>query len=941
MKNFFEKISDLFKSRIFIVFCGVIMLFSILTFRLFYLQILNGEKYQQELKTSIMNTVSIPASRGAIYDRYGRPLAINQVAFSVKIDDSINVDFSKSRNMIIDLVSKQIFLKGLNLENTLPISLTNPPEFLFNGDKKEEKKWKESLGIKKSDLKMNAQETLNFLYKKYDIKDYYTEEQKRGILSLALSSSDRNLMLINLINTLRENNEEIVNDIPITEIEPYEFMFDGNLKREEAWKRSVGMKEEELKYDAKQTIDYLVDYFNISKSLPEEIKRDMISLRYSLYLIRYKKYQPITVAIEVSDKTIADIEENQETLPCVVIDTDSLRVYPDGEYFAHITGYIRNMSSEEFEEYSQYKYSDGSSVYSMNDVVGKSGIEKVEEINLNGKDGEMLVEVDSLGRRINTIETKQPISGKDVFLTIDKNLQISAYDAIEKYLANAQIVRLTGGSLKDKPVSTKELFITMIESNNISIKQILSSDSGEQKVVKDLIFSEINSNSYENINDKDSIKSILIKNIENGNISLKQLTLILFEQGIITGDESYIDSVRTGQKYPSTVIIEKLRSLDLKPYETGLDPCTGSVVVSKVDSGETLALVTYPSYDNNRLVNNFDNEYYNSLLNNPATPLVNRPLKEKKAPGSILKMVTALAGLETGVITPNTIIQDQGTFTKASWPYAKCWIHASGTHGSVDVSHALEVSCNYYMYETMYRMGNAQDGTTLDSINTLDEYMSMFGLNTYTGIEIGETKPNMASPEYKERSIKSQNPDATSSQTRWTDGDSIRASIGQSVNNFTTANLTKYIATLANGGTLYKMHIIDKVTNSDGSIYKKTDEIIENVHEFKKKNLDAVYKGMLLVTQGSRGTLRNAFKNFPIDVAGKSGTAQQSKLRSDHTLFAGFAPFSDPQISISVMVPFGDSSVSPATEIAKDVIAEYMGLNYEPKNNYMKNILSV
>ena len=940
MKSFFERLSELLKSRIFIVFCGISVLFLILVIRLFYLQILNGEKYQQELKTSIMNPVAIPASRGSIYDRYGRPLATNQVAFSVKIDDSINIDFSQSRNNILNIIAEQIFSQGLTLESTLPISNSENPEFLFNNDKKAEKEWKQSIGMEKSDLDMNASDTLKYLYEKYEIDNSYTEEQKRGIVSLAINSTDRNLMLINLINILKENGEEIYGDVPITTSEPYSFMFDDNEKKEESWKQSVGMSGEELKYSADETIDYLVEYFGIAKCLPESIKRDMVSLRYSLYLIRYKKYQPVTAAIEVSDKTIAVIEENQDTLPGVMIDTDSLRVYPDGEYFAHIVGYIRSMSAEEYDEYSQYKNPDGSNIYSLNDVIGKTGIEKVEELNLNGQDGEMLVEVDSVGRRINTIETKEPISGKDVFLTIDKNLQMTAFNALEKYLTEVQLVRLTTGSSKDSTVSSTELFITMVESNNISAKSILKSETGEQKVVKDIILSKNSQLSADNSEDVETAKTIIVNCIESGEISLRQLTLILFEQGVITGDEAYIDSVRAGNKSPLTVVIEKLKSSDLKPYETGLDPCTGSVVVSKVDSGEVLALVTYPSYDNNRLVNNFDNEYYNNLLQDPSTPLVNRPVSEKKAPGSTLKMVTALAGLETGVITPYSTITDTGAFTKAGWPYAKCWAYNSGVHGSINVSEALEVSCNYYFYETMYRMGNAQENTTLNSINTLNEYMAIFGLNTYTGIEIGETMPNMASAEYKERTVKSQNPDASSSQTRWTDGDSIRAGIGQSVNNFTSANMAKYIATLANGGTLYKMHIIDKISNPDRTLFEEVAEVIENIHEFDEENLEAVYEGMRLVTQGPKGTLRTAFKDFPIDVAAKSGTAQQSQLRSDHTLFVGFAPYENPQISIAVMVPFGDSSVSPAPAIAKEVIAEYMGLNYEPNNNYMENILA-
>ena len=138
------------------------------------------------------------------------------------------------------------------------------------------------------------------------------------------------------------------------------------------------------------------------------------------------------------------------------------------------------------------------------------------------------------------------------------------------------------------------------------------------------------------------------------------------------------------------------------------------MVVSEVGCGQVLALVTYPSYDNNQLVNTFNNSYYNQLLEDTNTPLVNRPLKQKKAPGSTFKMISAIAGLETGTITPSTVIADKGIFKDAGTPYARCWIYSNngGTHGAVNVSHALEVSCNYFFYELGYRMGNADNGTT-------------------------------------------------------------------------------------------------------------------------------------------------------------------------------------------------------------------------------------
>lgn len=183
----------------------------------------------------------------------------------------------------------------------------------------------------------------------------------------------------------------------------------------------------------------------------------------------------------------------------------------------------------------------------------------------------------------------------------------------------------------------------------------------------------------------------------------------------------------------------------MSPADTGLDPCTGSVFVTQVGTGEVLASVTYPSYDNNELVNTFNNAYYNDLLQDGNTPLVNRPLKQKKASGSTFKMITALAGLETGTITPSTTIVDKGLFKDAGVPYARCWIYSNtgGTHGPVNVSHALEVSCNYFFYELGYRLGSTANGSDSNkAITTLNEYMAAFGLNDYTGVELDEYRPD-------------------------------------------------------------------------------------------------------------------------------------------------------------------------------------------------------
>lgn len=947
MKRLLERFQEFGKNRIFIMLCGIGVLFFILVTRLFYLQIIHGEAYQQKLTTSVLKSVDLPASRGSIYDRYGRPLAINHAAYSVKIDDSINIDLKEQKNKLILDYYEKLKQANYTIGENLPISKSAPYSFTFSGTEKEikkaEKQWKEAADIPKSQMELSAEDTLNLLFQLKEIPNHYSLEEKRSILSLNLSTSDKNLMVLTLLQTLNENNETLVDDLPISPTEPYTFLFDDNKSKEHSWKQSViGMSSKELSYNATQTIEYLRDFFGLSEILPKEIIRQAISQRYAMYLERFRKYQPVTVALDVSDKTLASVEENQDTFPGVIIDTDSLRSYPEGEYFSHILGYIRKMDSDDYNEYKDDVTADGELKYSVTDIVGKTGIEKYAERELNGTDGEMMVEVDSLGRRMNTLEAVEPVSGKDIFLTLDSRLQKASFQSLENTLKGIVKRKLNYQAGKDS-ISLQQLFITMINANKIPIAQICGAKDGEQLAIYNKILA---SNPEFNLSGEEDLifaKQVITDCLERGEITPTQMVLVLIEQGKFTADAEYLAGIQSGQISALQVINDKLDSGELRPGDTALDPCTGSVVVSRVDSGEVLASVSYPSYDNNRLVNNFDNAYYNQLVMDTETsPLYNRPMREKKAPGSTFKMVTALAGLETGVITPKTHIRDEGIYTKASRPHPKCWIYGGGggTHGSIDVAKALEVSCNYFFYETAFRMGNAEEGTTEQSITTLNEYMAAFGLNHKTGIEIGEAEPTMASPDSKEHSIRTLNPEATSTQIYWSDGDSVRTAIGQSVNSYAPIHLNKYIATLANGGTKYKMHLISKIENPDGTIDTKVDEVVENVLELQPENLAAVFRGMLQVTTGINGTLRGVFADFPVQVAAKSGTAQENLARNSHTWFVGFAPYDDPQIAITVMIPFGEMSGAPAAVVGREIIGEYMGLNYEPSNHYMENMLA-
>lgn len=944
MRHYIERFFELCKSRIFVLLCGICVLFFILLLRLFSLQIINGQEYDASITTSVSKTVNVPAPRGNVYDRYGRPLAVNSVAYSVQIDDSIVLDLTEYRSSLVKDLTDYLWSKEVTPSDTLPISDTVPAAFTFSGTEREQKKqieaWGETIGLPKELKNATADQCLTFLFEKYNAPTNYSVAQKRTFVSHCLTLSDKSLMAITLAYKLVDFGETIADELPLAKEYPYPFEFNDNITKERTWKTSMTMKNEELQYDSLQTLDYLRDFFGLPEGLPTDLVRNTVGIRYSLYLQRYQQYQSVTIATNITDKTLAYVEENQDAFPNVIISTVSLREYPEGQYFSHLLGYIRQMTESDYPLYKDDMDAAGNLIYNQTDIVGQTGIEKLYERELNGTDGKVSIEVDNQGRRMSIIDATDPIAGKDIFLTLDSQLQKVAYDSLENELRKVAILQLTSSGKNS--ISTTEMFASMVRANHISASKIMAATQGIQKEIYDRFLS-----ASPDFNEKDEdatamVHAYLLDGLARGTFTHREALLVAIDQNQIPATTEEIAALNSGTIAPLTLILNKLQNAEIGAAELALDPCTGSVFVTRVGSGEVLVSSSYPSYDNNELVNEFNNSYYNDLLQDGNTPLVNRPLKQKKAPGSTFKMITALAGLESGAITTNTVIRDQGIYKDAGTPYARCWIYSNtgGNHGSLTVSHALEVSCNYFFYEVAHRMGNTAAGTNNEGITTMNEYMAAFGLNTLTGLELDEYGPTMASPYYKERTVKTFNPDASTSQTRWTDGDTIRAAIGQSVNSYTPAQMTKYISTLANGGTLHKLHMIDQIQNPDGSLSQRIEEVVENVTVFDENNLQTVYQGMALVTEGSRGTLRTSFKNFPVRVAAKTGTAEENKNRSSHTWFTCFAPYDNPQIAITVMIPFGEGKGSPAPEIAKAIITEYLGLDDTPKNTNLQTVLT-
>ena len=341
----------------------------------------------------------------------------------------------------------------------------------------------------------------------------------------------------------------------------------------------------------------------------------------------------------------------------------------------------------------------------------------------------------------------------------------------------------------------------------------------------------------------------------------------------------------------------------------------GAAVVLNVKTGEVIAMASYPDYDPSAFVNGIDTNTWNYYINGDTKPLENKAISAMYSPGSTYKMVTALAGLETGTITPKTKINDTGVFRKynSSW---KCWNRYG--HGYLNVSQAIEHSCNYFFYDLGDRLG----------IDNLAKYSYYLGLGHKTGIELkGEIDGVLASNEI-----------AKQENRVWNSGETISAAIGQSYNTFTPLQMAKYVAMIANRGKNLDVTIVKSIINPDGSevsrdeyesyVNEKLGLQQENVEEmsFKEENIEAILEGMRGVTSESGGTAYSTFRNFNIEVGGKTGSAQTGVQGKTNAWFVGFAPFDDPEIAIVVFVRNGGHG-SYTAEVARDIIAQYFGMN--------------
>lgn len=525
------------------------------------------------------------------------------------------------------------------------------------------------------------------------------------------------------------------------------------------------------KYDIvkeKKTKDGSFAY--VSEFTDEEITR-LIEVRYEIDRRGLDLDHNFVLASDISYDFHVYVKEMARDGLVVVEKITRKYNYPG--YASHILGLTGKIYAEEWSEYKDKGYD-------MDAIIGRSGCEAAFEEYLRGSRGIIDVYRDADGNVVKTEVVREPVASKDVWLTIDIDVQISAEDALKE-------------------------------------------------------------------------------NIER-----------------IKANASYLHS--------------------------GEDASSGSAVAIDPDTGEVIALASYPTYDLSTY-----NADYNQLLANKDAPLINRALQAVYAPGSTFKVGMAAAGLESGVLTSHSTFKCDGYY----WRYGsanafKCAVYP-GKHGNIAVPYALEVSCNCFFFETGHYLG----------IDEMNRWCKLYGLGEHTGIELAEKTGILAGRAYREA-----NPDfcRVNGLGAWQAGDTWQAAIGQSENAFTPMQVSAYIASVINGGTRYSAHLLHSVHEfgeSEPTISKKAE--ILNTIPLSKSNVNLIKNAMREVIFGeeSAWNVYSNFKNCEYEAGGKTGTAQAGSNASNNAWFTGFAPLDDPEIVVTCMIEHGASGGNSSYTVRK------------------------
>jgi penicillin-binding protein 2 len=938
-----DYIKKILKSRLLPITLVYIALFSVIIHQLFVLQIVQGPTHAVKNELKYSNSREIKSTRGNIYDRNGYLLASNVLTYAVTMEDSTKISSNDERNEIIHKLIQIIEKSGDTLDNPFYIVQNKNGEFEFTVKGSALARFKKNAyayvlddnkQLTEKQQNATAEEVYEFLRNgtgysnitpMFGISDQYTTEETLKIMGI------RYALFCNYPKYLRITVASKVNDKTVAAVKENSSELLGveiQQKNYRVYNDSVyfahilgytGL----VSADELEKLDDGTGYYNST----DIIGKSGLEQKYEEYLGGKKGSELVTLnasgkVINVVDRidpiagddiyltidaglqrSVYRLLEKQIASILLLKIRPTMDYGSKGESASEITIPIyevyNSLINNNIIDYKHFDDKDATDlehrVYEkyrnslLNVFKNYDTFLDINNTVTNNKAGDMEEFLDYFYQALvdQHILLVKSIPVDDTTFQAYKNDSTSLSSFLKYAIAN-NWVDLSKLSVGDKYNTVEELYNKLIKY----IKNILDDDDKfNKKIYRNLVFS------YK--------------------LTGTEISLLLFDQGVLEYDhnKSNVNGLNSGTLSAYNFITDKIKSLEITPAMLALEPCSGSVVITDVNTGDVLALVTYPGYDNNLFANKVNSAYFNKLMDDKSFPLLNLPVMQKTAPGSTFKMITSFAALEEGVTTPYETVSDKGIFTKIE-PAAKCHIYP-GSHGNVNIVDALKVSCNYYFYEMGWRMSIDNFGRFNEQLglSKLKKYAAMFGLDSKSGIELYEAAPEISS------------------------SDSVRSSIGQGSNDYTPIQLSRYITTLANSGTNYDLTLLDKVVDKDGTvILNNSAKVVNDLTGAKESTWNSIREGMYSVVNTPGGSAYSIFKNLGVTVAGKTGTAQLSRSQPNHALFVSYAPFNAPEISVTTVIPYGYTSLYAAT-LAKDIYKVYF--NLEDQDSVVNSDVSV
>ena len=936
-----DKLINIFTSRFFVLTAVIICLFGAITYRLFVLQIIKGESYLDNFTLKIERSKTIASTRGTIYDRNGNILATDKLAYSVTIEDNYDTDDNynmRLNNTIYNLI-KIVEKNGDKLNNDFDIIVNSNGDFEYTLEGTQQLRFLADIygrtlidDLAYKEMSATPDDVMDYLCseKKYGIGSYtqnadgsYKFTPKEGysndeILKIATVRYSLNLNSFQkyIATTIATN----VNEATVAEVMENKDLLQGVDIAEDTVRTYIDDPSFShiLGYTGKISDEELTEY---NSSVSENTSDDLYELNDMVGKSGIEQYMERELQGKKGSQTIfvdnlgrvQDTGERVEPMAgndlYLTIDSDLQKAV-----YQILEQKIAGILLSKIRDVKAYVSTTGSSsdiIIPITDVYFALFDNNFINISSMADEdaGEYEKQVQALYRERETNVLSALRDELESSNTVYDNLteEMQVYESYIVTMLQSSNVGVFDSTKVDtdnevyknwrqNKVSLAEYLREAIAQGWINTTKLGNSEKylDSEEIYNSLIEFTINRLS----NDLSFSKKIYKYMILDDTISGKQICHIMFEQGKLNDSDGKLASLDNGEISAYSFILRRIRSLEITPADLALDPCSGSCVVTNVNTGEVLALVSYPSYDNSKLANSIDAAYYSSLTVDKSLPLYNYATQQETAPGSTFKPVSATAGLEEGVISPGETIDCVGLFEKIT-PSPKCWIYPHGTHGNLNVIGAIQNSCNFFFYEVGYRLSSRSGRYDSDSgLDTIKKYADMYGLTDKSGIEITESEPEVSTQ------------------------DAVRSAIGQGNHAYTTVGLSRYVTTVANEGTCFNLSLLDKLTDSSGSLITDFTPSVRNYVDVASSTWDNIHEGMRMAVVEDY----DAFEDFPMTAAGKTGTAQQITTRPNHALFVGFAPYDNPEISIATRIAYGYTSAN-AAEVSRDVFKYYFKLD--------------